>query len=68
MIKIKANKKLFDEIKHITGGMHDFIPSIVQNDMKMSKSEYVAFWDSYEKCINNLDDWMVKVKRHIKGE
>ena len=67
MYKIKANEKLFDEIKELTRRMNLNLPSIIQNDMEISKERYNEFFDEYEKCINYLDDWMIKIKDHIKS-
>jgi len=65
MYKIKADEKLFNEIKEILRQMEIFLPTIVQNDMETTQDEYVDFFDNYEKYINKLDDWMIEVKYHI---
>ena len=63
--EIKANEKLFNDIKLILVQMNTFLPEIIQNDMKISHDEYIEFFDRYEKYINKLDDWMIEVKHHI---
>ena len=68
MYKIKADEKLFNEIKEILRQMEIFLPTIVQNDMETTQDEYVDFFDNYEKYINKLDDWMIEVKHQIKKE
>jgi len=65
MYKIKADEKLFNEIKEILRQMEIFLPTIVQNDMETTQDEYVDFFDNYEKYINKLDDWMIEVKNCI---
>jgi len=65
MYKIKADEKLFNEIKEILRQMEIFLPTIVQNDMETTQDEYVDFFDNYEKHINKLDDWMIEVKNCI---
>lgn len=67
MVKIKADEKLFDEIKDILYRMNTYLPTIVQNDMEISGEEYLSYLDEYEKFINRLDDWLMKVKKHIKN-
>ena len=65
-MKIKGDETLFNEIQQLTKRMNLNLPSIVQNDMEISKERCNEFFDEYEKYINKLDDWMVKVKNHIK--
>jgi len=65
MYKIKADEKLFDDIKEILRQMELFLPTIIQNDMEITQDEYIEFFDRYEKYINKLDDWMIEVKHHI---
>ena len=67
MYKIKADEKLFDDIKEILRQMELFLPTIVQNDMEITQDEYIDFFDNYEKYINKLDDWMIEVKNCIIG-
>lgn len=66
MYKVKANKELFDGIKESLRRMNVSLPSIVQNDMEISQEQYIEFFEIYEKYINQLDDWMIKVKHHIE--
>jgi len=68
MYKIKADEKLFDDIKEILRQMELFLPTIIQNDMEITQDEYIDFFDNYEKYINKLDDWMIEVKHQIKKE
>jgi len=65
MYKIKADEKLFNEIKEILRQMEIFLPTIFQNDMEITQDEYIDFFDNYEKYINKLDDWMIEVKNCI---
>jgi len=68
MYKIKADEKLFDDIKEILRQMELFLPTIIQNDVEITQDEYIDFFDNYEKYINKLDDWMIEVKHQIKKE
>lgn len=63
--EIKANERLFDEIKELTERMKETLPSTVQNDMKLSKHEIVEFFDICEKYIDKFDDWIRKIQKHI---
>jgi len=61
-IVMEADRSLFDEVRDILFGMMDFLPSIVQNDMEITFDDWLDFLDRYEKFVNQLDDWLVKVK------
>lgn len=65
-MKIKANEKLFNEIREILDDMKENLPSIVQNDMEIDEEEFFNFLNNYESYINRLDDWMITVKIEIE--
>ncbi len=65
-IKIKANLELFEEIRKILRQASTTLTSIVQNDIEVELDQLIEFWDDYEKTINRMDDWMLKVKNHIR--
>lgn len=65
MIKIKADEKLFNEVKDILYSMDIFLPNIVQNNMEITEEEYFSYLEEYEKFINKLDDWLIKIKKHV---
>jgi len=44
MYKIKADEKLFDDIKEILRQMELFLPIIIQNDMEITQDEYIDFF------------------------
>jgi len=64
MIKLKADEKLFNKI-NILGDKIKDLGAIVQNDMQISKGEWIDFVDRYEHLINSLDDWMSEVRARL---
>ena len=63
---IKADEQLFNEVKELLQSALDSFPSIVQNDITVSSVQLIDFWDNYDNTIFKLDNWMVKIKQHIR--
>lgn len=64
MIVIKKNKGLFLEITALLLKISDNLPSIVQNDQRISDAEWMEFERDFHKAVLDIESWFHKVKRH----
>lgn len=64
MTKIKADEKLFEELKRIAGDIK-MLGSVIQNDMEVDDELLQGFDMAVKNCIQELWGWYKRVKKHI---
>lgn len=60
-VVVKADERLFNEIKEICDNMKTTLPSIVQNDMEISVAEYQDFVSEINYYMDRIFKWAMDV-------